>query len=112
MLAITCDKCRRRFTPTVEEIQGYLTNQQGKKHTLVICPHCGKGNKVGVQRLQQAVKFSLPAPAEAAPAEAAPAEEGAAEEGAAAKAAPVENLAAEAAPAEAADDQPPKTGPA
>ncbi|OIO97848.1 MAG: hypothetical protein AUK03_01945 [Anaerolineae bacterium CG2_30_64_16] len=94
MLAITCDKCRRRFTPTVEEMQGYLASQQGKKHTLVTCPHCGKGNKVGVQRLQQALKFSPPIPAEAAPVVAAP----------------VENVAAEAAPAEAADDQPPGTG--
>jgi len=69
MLAITCDKCRRRFTPTVEEMQGYLASQQGKKHTLVICPHCGKGNKVGVQRLQQALKFSPPLAAQTAPAE-------------------------------------------
>ena len=69
MLAITCDKCRRRFTPTVEEMQGYLASQQGKKHTLVICPHCGKGNKVGVQRLQQALKFVLPLPEQEATAE-------------------------------------------
>ena len=53
MIAITCEKCRRRFTPTAEEIQGFLAGSQGKKHVLVLCPHCGKGNKVSAQRLQQ-----------------------------------------------------------
>ena len=61
MLAITCGKCRRRFTPTVAEIRGYLAESQNKKYALVICPHCGKGNKVAHKRLQQALRFSPPA---------------------------------------------------
>jgi hypothetical protein len=40
MLAITCDKCRRRFTSTTEDLQGYLAPGQGRKYTLVTCPHC------------------------------------------------------------------------
>jgi RNase P subunit RPR2 len=62
MLAITCDKCRRRFTPTTEDLQGYLALGQGRKYTLVTCPHCGKGNKVAVQRVEQALRFSPAAP--------------------------------------------------
>ena len=60
MLSITCDKCRRRFTPTVEEIQADLSSSQGRKHALVICPHCGKKNKIAPERLQQAVRFNPP----------------------------------------------------
>ena len=60
MIAITCEKCRRRFTPTAEEIQGFLAGSQGKKHVLVLCPHCGKGNKVSAQRLQQSAPVSPP----------------------------------------------------
>ena len=62
MLAITCDKCRRRFTPTTEDLQGYLALGQGRKYTLVTCPHCGKGNKVAMQRVEQALRFSPAAP--------------------------------------------------
>jgi RNase P subunit RPR2 len=58
MLAITCDKCRRRFTPTAEDLQGYLALGQGRKYTLVTCQHCGKGNKVAIQRVEQALRFS------------------------------------------------------
>jgi hypothetical protein len=65
MLAITCDKCRRRFTPTTEDLQGYLALGQGRKFTLVTCPHCGKGNKVAMQRVEQALRFTPAAPAEA-----------------------------------------------
>jgi uncharacterized Zn finger protein (UPF0148 family) len=69
MVAFTCDKCGRRFTPTIEDLQGYLTQSQGQKHGLVICPHCGRHNKVAVQRLQQALHLRPAAPA-APPAEA------------------------------------------
>lgn len=55
MLAITCDKCRRRFTPTPEEIQSDLTGSKGKKHAVIVCPHCGKHNKVSPERLQHAL---------------------------------------------------------
>jgi hypothetical protein len=58
MLAITCDKCRRRFTPTTEELQGYLALGQTRKYTLVTCPHCGKGNKVATQRVEQVLHLS------------------------------------------------------
>ena len=68
MLAITCDKCRRRFTPKTEELQGYLALGQGRKFTLVTCPHCGKGNKVAKQRVEQALRFSPAAPTAEAPA--------------------------------------------
>jgi DNA-directed RNA polymerase subunit RPC12/RpoP len=61
MLNVTCAKCGRRFTATPEEVQNYLAGSQGMKHALVQCPHCGKGNKVDAQRLQQALRFS-PAP--------------------------------------------------
>jgi DNA-directed RNA polymerase subunit RPC12/RpoP len=62
MIAITCEKCRRRFTPTVEEIQGDLVAAQGKKHALIACPHCGKANKVSPERLREAVRFEPAAP--------------------------------------------------
>jgi RNase P subunit RPR2 len=61
MLAMTCDKCRRRFTPTPEEIQADLSSSQGKKHALVMCPHCGKRNKVSPERLQHALRVGPPA---------------------------------------------------
>lgn len=64
MIAITCDKCRRRFTPSAEEIHVYLASSQGKKHAQVLCPHCGKANKVSPERLREAVRFSA-APAAA-----------------------------------------------
>ena len=57
MMAITCDKCRRRFAPPVEEIQASLAASHGKKHALVPCPHCGKANKVSPERLREAVRF-------------------------------------------------------
>lgn len=66
MIAITCDKCRRRFTPAAEEIHGYLAASQGKKYAQVLCPHCGKANKVSSERLREAVRFNPP-PAAAAP---------------------------------------------
>jgi DNA-directed RNA polymerase subunit RPC12/RpoP len=56
MIGLTCDKCGRRFTPTDEEIDGYLAQSAGKKYALVLCPHCGHGNKIAVQRLQQTVR--------------------------------------------------------
>jgi hypothetical protein len=64
MIAITCDRaaCRRRFTPTTEEIQAYLVESQGKKHAQVLCPHCGKANKVSPERLREAVRFITPPP--------------------------------------------------
>lgn len=65
MTAITCAKCARRFTPTIEAIQAALAAGQGQKHTQIICPHCGKGNKVALARLQSAVR---PAPVVASPA--------------------------------------------
>lgn len=68
MLAVTCDKCRRRFTLADEELQGYLQQAEGKKHALVLCPHCGKGNKVAHERLARA----LSSPAGATPPEPAP----------------------------------------
>jgi DNA-directed RNA polymerase subunit RPC12/RpoP len=58
MIAITCAKCSRRFTPTNEEIQVVLTASQGQKHVLLQCPHCGKANKVAPERLKQAVRFA------------------------------------------------------
>ena len=60
MLTITCDKCRRRFILNADQIQTYLAENTGKKHTQVTCPHCGKGNKVDPRRLQQALRFSPP----------------------------------------------------
>ena len=62
MLGLTCSKCGRRFTPTSEEIQGYVAASEGKKHAQVLCPHCGKGNKVDIQRLHQALRFEHAAP--------------------------------------------------
>jgi Fe2+ or Zn2+ uptake regulation protein len=68
MIAITCEKCRRRFTATTEEAQAYLAQAQGKKHAHVLCLHCGKANKVSPERLREAVRFS-PQPAAASPSE-------------------------------------------
>jgi len=73
MIAIACAKCARRFTPTAEVIQAALAVSQGQKHAQLICPHCGKGNKVALERLKPAVRFSTPIPTEPSPAE-APAE--------------------------------------
>ncbi|MCU0508092.1 MAG: hypothetical protein MUC34_06800 [Anaerolineae bacterium] len=58
MLAITCDKCRRRYTATDEELQVYLREAEGKKFALVLCPHCGKPSKVAADRITQALRFS------------------------------------------------------
>ena len=66
VIAITCEKCRRRFTPTVNDMETALSASQGKKHAQVLCPHCGKANKVAPQRLREALRFS-PRPAPAAP---------------------------------------------
>jgi DNA-directed RNA polymerase subunit RPC12/RpoP len=65
MLAFTCDKCGRRFTLPIEELQGYLAQSQEQKHAVVACPHCGRHNKVAIQRLHQALRFvrSRPTPA-------------------------------------------------
>jgi DNA-directed RNA polymerase subunit RPC12/RpoP len=73
MIAITCAKCSRRFTPVAEVIQAALAASQGQKHAQLICPHCGKGNKVAPERLKPAVRLNPPAPA-APPAPAEPAE--------------------------------------
>ena len=54
MLAITCDKCRRRYTATDEELRVYLKEAEGKKFAQVLCPHCGKANKVAADRIHQA----------------------------------------------------------
>ncbi len=56
MIGLTCDKCGRRFTPADEEVNGYLAQNAGKKYALVLCPQCGHGNKIAVQRLQQMVR--------------------------------------------------------
>jgi hypothetical protein len=61
MLAIMCDKCRRRYTVTDEELQVYLREAEGKKFGQVLCPHCGKPSKVAADRIQQALRFSAPA---------------------------------------------------
>ncbi len=65
MTAITCVKCSRRFTPTAEAIQAALEAHQGQKHALLLCPHCGKANKVAAERLREAMRF-LPKSAPAA----------------------------------------------
>jgi RNase P subunit RPR2 len=57
MIAITCAKCYRRFTPTVEEMRAALEASQGQKHVQMPCPHCGKGNKVAPDRLKLALRF-------------------------------------------------------
>jgi DNA-directed RNA polymerase subunit RPC12/RpoP len=64
MTAITCAKCNRRFTPTIEEIRAYLAVSQGQRHARVQCPHCGKETKVAPERLQEAVRFAPPPAAE------------------------------------------------
>lgn len=63
MLAISCEKCRRRYTATDEELRVYLNEAEGKKYAQVLCPHCGKPNKIAADRIHQALRFS-PAPAE------------------------------------------------
>lgn len=63
MLAITCDKCRRRYTATDEELRVYMHEAEGKKYAQVLCPHCGKPTKVSADRIHQALRFS-PAPVE------------------------------------------------
>jgi RNase P subunit RPR2 len=60
MLAITCDKCRRRSTLTTEEIRAALAESQGKKHAQILCPHCGKHIKVAPQRLEHALRLAPP----------------------------------------------------
>ncbi len=55
MIGITCSKCGRRFTPSAEDVEGYIAQGQGKKHVQVVCPHCNYGNKIAVDRLQQSV---------------------------------------------------------
>ncbi|MGC8780808.1 MAG: hypothetical protein ACP5UQ_08095 [Anaerolineae bacterium] len=72
MTAITCAKCYRRFTPTAEAIQAALEAHRGQKHALLLCPHCGKANKVAAERLREAVRF-LPRPQPAAEPAAGPA---------------------------------------
>jgi len=76
MIAITCAKCSRRFTPVAEAVQAALAASQGQKHAQLICPHCGKGNKVAPERLKPAVRLNPPAAAAppAEPAEPAPPE--------------------------------------
>lgn len=68
MLAITCDKCRRRYSATDEELRVYMHEAEGKKYAQVLCPHCGKASKVGVDRIHQALRFSVPPPEPKAPA--------------------------------------------
>ena len=75
MLAVTCDKCRRRFSVTDEELQGYLGQSEGKKFGLVLCPHCGKGNKVAHSRMAQALGGAAAARPPAQAEEAPPAEQ-------------------------------------
>jgi hypothetical protein len=67
MLAISCDKCRRRYTATDEELRVYLQQAEGKKYAQVLCPHCGKPSKVAADRINQALRFS-PTPEDQAPA--------------------------------------------
>ncbi len=67
MLAITCDKCRRRYTATDEELRVYLQQAEGKKFAQVLCPHCGKPSKIAENRIRQALRFSQPAEGQAAP---------------------------------------------
>ena len=60
MLAIACDKCRRRYTATDDELRVFLNQAEGKKFALVLCPHCGKNSKIATDRIQQALRFSAP----------------------------------------------------
>ncbi len=60
MLAISCDKCHRRYTATDEELQTYFQQAEGKRYVLMLCPHCGKGNKIAIERIQQALRFAAP----------------------------------------------------
>jgi hypothetical protein len=73
MLAIACDKCRRRYTATDEELRVYLHDAEGKKYAQVLCPHCGKPSKVSLDRIHQALRFSPPPAESAATAEEDPA---------------------------------------
>ena len=75
MLAIMCDKCRRRYTATDEELRVYLQQAEGKKYAQVICPHCGKPSKIAENRIHQALRFSQPAQNEAATEQTKPASE-------------------------------------
>jgi hypothetical protein len=61
MLAITCEKCRRHYSATNEELHVFLQQAEGKKFALVLCPHCGKGSKVAADRIHQALRFEPPA---------------------------------------------------
>lgn len=45
-----------------------MQQAEGKKHALVLCPHCGKGNKVALMRLTQALSAVRRAPAAEEPA--------------------------------------------
>jgi hypothetical protein len=58
MISISCDKCRRHFTPTDEEVSTVLAATEGKKHAQVLCPHCGHPCKVAIARLEHAVRFA------------------------------------------------------
>lgn len=69
MTAITCAKCARRFTPTSAVIEAAVAASQGQKHAQIICPHCGKGNKVALERLKPLVHRTTPAAATQAPGE-------------------------------------------
>jgi hypothetical protein len=53
MLSVVCDHCRRRFTLSSEDLQGYVVASLGMRYSLVLCSHCGRGNKIGRQRLLQ-----------------------------------------------------------
>jgi hypothetical protein len=87
MLAIACDKCRRRYTATDEELRVYLHDAEGKKYAQVLCPHCGKPSKVSLDRIHQALRFSPPPGHSPATAEedaaAAPSQEGSSPDGSA-----------------------------
>jgi RNase P subunit RPR2 len=67
MLAITCDKCRRRSTLTTEEIRAALADSQGKKHAQILCPYCGKHIKIAPERLEHAVRLAPPVEPSPAP---------------------------------------------
>ena len=75
MLAIACDKCRRRFTATDDELRVFLNQAEGKKFALVLCPHCGKNSKIATDRIQQALRFSAPPAAAEEPSDPAAPEE-------------------------------------
>ena len=58
MLSVVCDHCRRRFTLSSEDLQGYVLASHGMRYALVLCSYCGRGNKIGRQRLLQASRVS------------------------------------------------------